>query len=67
MGGALQNLIGGVESMHEGNMKGHKTLVENTCEGVHHLVKLAPIILQACKSTKNELLHTDFSIILGRF
>ena len=31
------------------------------------IVKLPVIILQACKFTKNELLHTHFSRILARF
>ena len=31
------------------------------------LVKLPAISLQACKFTKNELLHKYFSRILGRF
>ena len=33
-------------------------LSKNTCEGVHLIVKLPAINLQACKFTKNELLHT---------
>ena len=47
-------------------MRKLKMVVRNTCEGVHLLVELPPISLQACKFTKNELLHTDFSMILGR-
>ena len=42
-------------------------LSKNTCKGVHLIVKLLAIILQAYKSTKNELLHTHFSRILARF
>ena len=42
-------------------------LSKNTCEGVHLIVKLPAISLQACKFTKNELLHTYFSRILARF
>ena len=41
---------------------------KNTCEGVHLIVKLPAISLQASKFTKNELLHTffmDFSQILS--
>ena len=38
-----------------------KNLSKNTREGVHLLVKLSAISLQACKFTKNELLHTYFS------
>ena len=44
-----------------------KILSKNTCEGVHLIVKLPAIRLQACKFTKNELLHTYFSQILARF
>ena len=33
-------------------------LSKNTCEGVHLIVKLPAISLQACKFTKNELIHT---------
>ena len=40
-----------------------KTVVKNTCEEVNLLVKLPAIILQACKLPKNELLHTNFSMI----
>ena len=40
---------------------------ENTCEGVHLLVKLLAINLQVCKFTKNELLHAYFSRISARF
>ena len=45
----------GFESIHVGSIGGEgvKTEVKNTCEGVHLLVKL-----------KNELLHTNFSMIL---
>ena len=35
--------------------EGLKTLLKNTCEEVHLLVKLPAISLQACKFTKNEL------------
>ena len=37
-----------------------KILSKNTCEGVHLIVKLPAISLQASKFTKNELLHTYF-------
>ena len=40
---------------------------KNTCEGVHLIVKLPAISLQASKFTKNELLHTYFSRILLDF
>ena len=56
--------------MHGGSMgegRGLKMLLKNTCEGVHLIVKLPSISLQACKFTKNELLHTCFSRILARF
>ena len=42
-------------------------LLKNICEGVHTLVKLPAISLQAYKFTKNELLHAYFSRILTRF
>ena len=35
-------------------------LSKNTCEGVHLIVKLPAISLQASKFTKNELLQTYF-------
>ena len=35
-------------------------LSKNTCEGVHLKVKLPAISQQACKFTKNELLHSFF-------
>ena len=38
---------------------GVKMLSKNTCEGIHLIVKLLAISLQACKFTKNEL-HTFF-------
>ena len=44
-----------------------KMLPKNTCEGVHLIVKLPAISLQASKFTKNELLQTYFSRILDRF
>ena len=56
MGGALQNLMGGeeLESIHGGSMgEGLKTLSKNTCEGVHLLVTLLAISLQAFEFTKN--------------
>ena len=46
---------------------GLKMLLKNTCEGVHLIVKLLSISLQACKFTKNKPPHTYFSRILGRF
>ena len=49
-----------------GEHGGLKMVVKNTCEGVHLLVKLPAVSLQPCKFTKNELLHTNFSRILGR-
>ena len=42
-------------------------LSKNTGEGVHLIVKLPDISLEACKFTKNELLHIYFSRILARF
>ena len=44
-----------------------KTLLKNTCEGVHLLVKLPAISLESCKFTKTVLLQTYFSRILARF
>ena len=41
-------------------MGGLKILLKNTCGGVHLIVKLQAISLQACKFTKNELLHSYF-------
>ena len=48
-------------------MGGLKILAKNNCEGVHMIVKLPTISLQACKFTKTELLHTYFGRILARF
>ena len=59
-GGYLSQYVGGA-------WKGLKMLLKNTCEGVHLIVKLPAISLQASKFTKNELLHTHFSRILARF
>ena len=56
-----------LKSIHGGSMGGLKMLSKNTCEGVHLIVKLPAISLQACKFTKNELLHTYFWRILARF
>ena len=42
-------------------------LSKNTCEGIHLIVRLLAISLQACKFTENELLHTYFSRILAEF
>ena len=68
--GVLQNLIGegGLKSIHGESMGGLKVRLKNTCEGVHLIVKLWAISLQACKFTKNELFYTffkDFSQILS--
>ena len=61
--GALENVMaGGLSQYMEGAWGGVlKNLSKNTREGVHLLVKLSAISLQACKFTKNELLHTYFS------
>ena len=40
---------------------------KNICEGVRLLVKLPALSMEACKFTKNELLHTYFSRVLARF
>ena len=58
--------VGGGLSQHMGEAWGVKMMVKNTCEGVHLLVKLPAISLQDCQFTKNELLQTNFSMILGR-
>ena len=62
---------GGLELIHTGRLSGgegvFKMLLKNACEGVHVLVKLPAISLQACKFSKTELLHTYFSRILARF
>ena len=57
-GGAFQNSMRG-EGLSE-YMEGAwelKTVLKNTCKGVHFLVKLSTISQLACKFTKNELLH----------
>ena len=42
-------------------------LSKNTSEGVNLKVKLPALSLQACKFTKNKLLHIHFSRISARF
>ena len=66
-GGGSLKFDEGVGSVHGGSMRGLKMLSKNTCEGVYSIVKLRAISLQACKFTKNELLHTYFPRILARF
>ena len=71
-GGVLQNLIGewGLKSVHGESMWGLKVQLKNTCEGVHLIVKLWAISLQAFKFTKNELFYKffkDFSQILSSY
>ena len=56
-----------LKSIHEGAWGRVKMLSKNTCEGVHLIIKLLAISLQAYKFTKNEFLHTYFSRILARF
>ena len=58
-GGGLQKFMGGGGGL--------KMVLKNACKGVHLLVKLPLLSLQACKFTKNELLHTHFSRIVARF
>ena len=60
--GAPQNLMGGggLKSKHGGSMGELKMLLKITCEGVHLIVKLLAISLQASKCTQNELLYTYF-------
>ena len=48
------------------NMSGVLKMLSKN-EGVHLIVKLPAISLQAFKFTKNEILHTYFSRILARF
>ena len=48
------------KSIH-GGAWGFKMLSKNTCEGVHLIIKLPAISLQAYKFTKNEFLHTYFA------
>ena len=57
----------GLKTIHGRSMGGVKMLSKNTCEGVHLIVKLPAIGLQAWKFTKNELLHIYISRILARF
>ena len=52
IGGALQNLMGGLSQYVGGACEGLKILSKNTCEGIHLIVKLPAISLQACKFTK---------------
>ena len=66
MGGSSK-FDGGRLSQYMGGAWGLKILPKNTCEGVHLIVKLPALSLQASKFTKNELLHTYFSRILARF
>ena len=64
----IQNLMGGggrgwgLESVHGGKHgeQGLKVLLKNACEGVHLLVTLPAISLQAYKFTKNELFQGTF-------
>ena len=71
-GDGLQNLMGGGQGLTQ-HMQGASRggggggLSKNICEGVHLIVKLPAICLQACKFTKTELLLTYFSRILIRF
>ena len=51
-GGALQNLMGGGGlSQYMGAGGRIKMLSKNACEGVHLIVKLLAISLQACRFT----------------
>ena len=60
VGEALQNLMGGgLKSIQGGAWEGLKMLSRNTCEGVHLIVELPAISLQAFKFTKmNFFTHT---------
>ena len=62
-GGAGSSFDGGSLSQYMGGTwvgGGLKMLSRNTCDGAHLIVTLPAISLQACKFTKNELLHTYF-------
>ena len=59
--------MGALKSIHGESMGGLKMLSKNICEGIHLIVKLLAVSLQACKFTKNELFHTYFWRILARF
>ena len=64
-GGGSSKFDGGGLSQYIGGAWVLKMLSRNTCEGVHLIVKLPDICLQACKFTKHELLHIHFSRILA--
>ena len=53
IGGSSPKFDGGGEAWGELKMSS-----KNICEGVHLIVKLSALSLQASKFTKNELLHT---------
>ena len=54
---------GGLKSKHGGAWGEFKIPSKNTSEGVHLIVKLPAISLQASKFTKNELLQQDFKLL----
>ena len=62
----VENMVGGLNECMAGAWEGLKILSKNTCDGVHLIVKLPAISLQACKFTKNELLLIYFWRILAR-
>ena len=68
-GGGSLKFDGEDLSRYIGGAWGHKTLLKNTCAGVHLLLKLLAISLQVCKFTKNELhiFFKDFSQILSYY
>ena len=51
---------GGLSQYMGRSMGGIKMLLKNTCDRVDLIVKSLTINLEACKFTKNELLHTYF-------
>ena len=63
-GGLFKVWWGGIKLIHGGRMK---ILLKNSCGGVHLIVNLTTISLQAWKFTKNKLLHSYFWRILDRF
>ena len=52
-GGSSSKFDGGLRSIHGGIMGELKMLSKNTCHGVHLIVKLPAISLQACSFIKN--------------
>ena len=66
-GGVLKIWWGGLSQNMGETCEELKMLSKTACEGIHLILKLLAISLQASKFAKNELLHTYFSGILARF